>query len=127
MAKVLIIEPDLKLARIYANALKLRQHQVAVAHTAQDAIVEADEAKPAVVILELQLTAHSGIEFLYEFRSYSDWAKVPVIILSNVPPAEFEASRKLLHDRLGVVAYHYKPQTSLQTLLHAIDNTVASA
>jgi len=124
MAKVLVVEPDHKLARVYANALKLRNHQVALAHTAQDAIVEADEVKPTVVILELQLTAHSGIEFLYEFRSYSDWVKIPVIILSNVPPAEFDASQKLLNERLGVVVYLYKPQTSLQTLLHAVDNAV---
>jgi DNA-binding response OmpR family regulator len=127
MAKVLLIEPDLKLARIYANALKLRHHEVAVAHNAQDAIVEADESKPSVVILEVQLAAHSGLEFLYEFRSYSDWTNIPVIIMSSVPPAEFESSRKLLHDRLGVVAYHYKPQTSLQTMLHAVDNAVAVA
>jgi DNA-binding response OmpR family regulator len=127
MAKVLIVEPDHKLARVYANALTLRNHQSALAHTAQDAIVEADEVKPSVVILELQLTAHSGIEFLYEFRSYSDWIQIPIIILSNVPPSEFQASYTLLHERLGVVAYLYKPQTSLQTLLHAVDHAVAAA
>jgi DNA-binding response OmpR family regulator len=127
MAKVLILEPDRKLARIYAGVLRSRQHRVALAHTAQDAILEADADKPDLVLLELQLTAHSGIEFLYEFRSYTDWANVPVIILSNVPPAEFSGSYKLLQGRLGVVAYHYKPQASLQTILHAVENAVAVA
>jgi DNA-binding response OmpR family regulator len=127
MAQVLIVEPDHKLAQIYAGALLSRRHRVAVAATAQDAVMEADGNKPDVVLLELQLTAHSGIEFLYEFRSYVDWTNVPVIIMSNVPPSEFDASRKLLRDRLGVVAYYYKPQTSLQVLLHAVENAVAAA
>jgi DNA-binding response OmpR family regulator len=119
------VESDLKMSRIYADSLALRDHQVATATNAQDAILAADAVRPDVVVLELQLTAHSGIEFLYEFRSYVDWIDVPVIIVSSVPPAEFNASRKLLHDRLGVVAYHYKPQTSLQVLAHAVENAVA--
>lgn len=125
MAKVLIVEPDRKLAQIYANVLGSRKHQVALALTAQEAVLEADANKPDVVLLELQLTAHSGIEFLYEFRSYADWTEIPVIVLSNVPPVEFKGSYKLLGNRLGVVAYHYKPQTSLQTILHAVENAVA--
>ena len=32
--------------------------------------------KPAIVMLELQLVEHSGIEFLYEFRSYPEWQRV---------------------------------------------------
>lgn len=127
MAKVLIVEPDRKLGQIYANVLHSRQHTAALALTGQEAVLAADASKPDVVLLELQLTAHSGIEFLYEFRSYTDWLEVPVIILSNVPPAEFKGSRKLLGSRLGVVAYLYKPQTSLQTMLHAVENAVAVA
>lgn len=125
MAQVLIVEPDSKLGRIYMSVLRSRQHTVVLATTAQGAIREADIAKPDVVLLELQLVAHSGIEFLYEFRSYTDWTTVPVIILSNVPPSAFEGSRKLLSERLGVIAYHYKPQASLQTILHAVENATA--
>lgn len=124
MAQVLIVEPDSKLAGIYAAILRSRSHEVMTATTAQDAVLQADDSKPDIVLLELQLTAHSGIEFLYEFRSYVDWIDVPVIVISGVPPAEFAASHRLLHERLGVVAYHYKPQTSLQTILHAVENAV---
>jgi len=124
---VLIVEPDRRLGQIYAAALRSRGYSVDVATNAQDAVVRADSHKPDVVVVEIQLTAHSGVEFLYEFRSYTDWISIPVVILSNVPPAEFSASYKLLHERLGVVAYHYKPRTSLQVLLHAVDNSLAVA
>jgi DNA-binding response OmpR family regulator len=127
MARLLVLEPDVRLAALYAGALRARQHQVVTALSAQDAVLAADTAKPDLVLLELQLTAHSGIEFLYEFRSYPDWRQIPVVVLSTVPPAEFANSRQLLHGRLGVVSYHYKPRTSLQVLLHAVDNALQAA
>jgi hypothetical protein len=40
--------------------------------------------------------------------------------MSLVPPAEFETSRNLLFEQLGVVAYCYKPRTSLQLLLRKV-------
>ncbi len=124
MAHILVLEPDAKLAQMYAQVLQTRQHTTAVAHTAQDAVSEADAAKPDAVVLELQLTSHSGIEFLYEFRSYTDWREVPVIVLSNVPPTEFAASQQLLYQRLGVTGYYYKPRTSLKALLRAVEETL---
>ncbi len=77
----------------------------------------ADKTKPDLVILELQLIEHSGIEFLYEFRSYPEWQAIPVLVLSQVPPSEFAASRQLMTDDLGVRTYLYKPRTSLRQLL----------
>jgi DNA-binding response OmpR family regulator len=127
MAQVLVVEPDARLGRTYADALRSRHHSVRLCTSAETAIYEADQQAPDIIILELQLTKHSGIEFLYEFRSYADWRSVPVIVLSNVPPQEFARSLDGLHRRLGVQAYHYKPQTSLRTLLLAVEAALAAA
>jgi DNA-binding response OmpR family regulator len=127
MANILLIEPDAVLARTYVQALERAGHTVALAHGAQAAINAADATRPDLVLLELQLVAHSGIEFLYEFRSYADWLNIPVIILSNVPPAEFRDSARVLKAQLGVVAYYYKPHVTLQNLLHIVDTSVVRA
>ena len=116
---ILLVEPDRKLAETYEKALELNQHQVKACATAQQAILAADAAKPDVVVLELQLVGHSGVEFLHEFRSYADWQSIPVIILSSVSPQEFRGSEALLK-HLGVAAYYYKPRTSLKTLFDSI-------
>jgi len=118
---ILFIEPDRLLARTYRQALELAGHTVHVAATAQAAVQAADEQRPDVVILELQLVGHSGIEFLYEFRSYDDWQAVPVVVLSLVPPGEFAGSRQLLAEQLGVHNYLYKPHTSLAKLQRTIN------
>jgi two-component system phosphate regulon response regulator PhoB len=73
MANILLIEPDRLLAEIYQRALSSEGHNVVVCAGAQSAILSADQSTPDLVILELQLVEHSGIEFLYEFRSYSEW------------------------------------------------------
>lgn len=119
MARILLIEPDRLLAGSYAQALQLAGHQVNAASSAQAAILTADAVTPDLVILELQLVEHSGIEFLYEFRSYPDWQNIPVLIQTQVPQSEFAGSWQLLQKELGVQAYLYKPRTSLRQLVSA--------
>jgi DNA-binding response OmpR family regulator len=120
MANILLVEPDHCLALAYARALETAGHAVLLSTSAQTALEAADEVCPEVVLLELQLVAHSGVEFLYEFRSYADWQEVPVIILSKVPPAEFNQSIRMMKEHLGVAAYCYKPQTDLNRMLHEV-------
>ncbi len=121
MSRILLLEPDRLLAKTYLKALQTAGHVVHVSHTAQSAISSADKIKPGIVIMELQLVSHSGIEFLYEFRSYTDWQNIPVVILTNVPANEFASCRQLLMNDLNVLVYLYKPQTSLQKLLQSIN------
>lgn len=66
MSQVLLIEPDKLLAKTYQAALKTSGHKVRVASNSQDAINIADKTTPDIVVMELQLVGHSGIEFLYE-------------------------------------------------------------
>lgn len=122
MAQILLIEPDRILAETYRLALEGAGHKVLVCSTAQAAVQAADRVKPDIVILEIQLVEHSGIEFLYEFRSYPDWQNVPVLIQSQVPPSEFSDNLELLKNELNVVNYLYKPQTNLKKLLDTINN-----
>lgn len=124
MTHVLLIEPDLLLARNYYDALKTVGYIVTAVPSAQAAILAADEAKPDAVIMELQLVAHSGVEFLYEFRSYADWQGVPLIIHTHVPPSEFAGARDLLMKELGAHTYLYKPHTSLRKLLNVVREAV---
>lgn len=118
--KIILLEPDKVLADTYRDLLIQAGHRVVMCASAQAAIFAADDLQPDLVIMELQLTGHSGIEFLYEFRSYDDWTDVPVIALTNVPAGEFDGCWDLLREQLGVRAYHYKPLTSLRMLLRSV-------
>jgi DNA-binding response OmpR family regulator len=127
MSQVLLIEPDRLLAKTYQAALKNSGHQVRIATNSQDAINLADKITPDVVVLELQLVGHSGVEFLYEFRSYPDWQDVPVLIHSHVPYLALKDGWPILNEQLGVSDYRYKPSTSLEKLISSINQLTVAA
>lgn len=117
MSHILLIEPNTLLARSYTQALSHAGHTVDHALGAQGAIDAADKRLPDIVILELQLPQHNGIEFLHEFRSYAEWLQVPVVVNTSLPPARAMLAKGPLKRDLGVRDILYKPRTTLQDLV----------
>lgn len=121
--KILLIEPDKMLADNYSYVLERAGHAVSWQPTAQSAIHHTDQDKPDLIILELQLPSHNGIEFLYELRSYPEWQNIPAIILSLVPQESAIGEARILK-QLGVRHFLYKPQTKLQQLVRVVNRTL---
>lgn len=120
MSRILLIEPDRLLGKIYQQALEQAGYIVDRAGNAQDAIFAADEAGPDVVVMEADLAGHSAAAFLYEFRSQQDWQHVPVVVHTGVPPAQLEPFARAL-EQLGVQEILYKPQQRLQMLINRVN------
>ncbi len=127
MAHLILLEPDRVLAETCSAACKTEGHSVVPCASALAAILAADQKRPDAVIVELQLIGHSGIEFLYEFRSYPEWQDIPLVIYSQVPPAEFASNWNLFKQQLGISHYLYKPQTTLRELLTTLDSILQPA
>lgn len=121
MSYVLLIEPNALLAKTYTKAMEDAGHRVVHCTGAQAAILAADAHAPDIVVLELQMPLHNGIEFLQEFRSYPEWKQVPVIVNTTIPPARLgERGRAALQRDLNVHRVTYKPRTSLARLLRLV-------
>jgi len=121
---ILLVEPDYFLGNIYKRALENADNEIIWAKSAQQAVALADENKPDIVVLELQLPKHNGIEFLYEFRSYPEWQNVPVILHTL---ASYSSNLMKSFNDLGVLDYLYKPATSLKQLTDSVKRALASA
>lgn len=121
MSHVLLIESDRILARNLAQALEQAGLSVTITADAQAAITCADAETPSLVIVDLLLAGRSGIEFLYELRSYPEWQDVPVFVLTNVPKDEVSARRR---QDLGIIKYIYKPELSLEALVAGVRESV---
>ena len=121
---ILLVEPDYVLAKFYKHALERVGHSVTHVVTAQSAVSAADANMPDIVVLEMQLAGHSGAAFLYEFRTYSDWLSIPVIIHTLIPPIKMKVFEKSLEE-LGIAACLYKPQTSLRKLVDSVEAQVS--
>jgi len=116
MSLILIVEPDRALGNIYSEALNSVGYHTVVASSAQTALHAIDENLPNLIILELELATHNGIEFLYELRSYIEWQSIPVLILSQVTPNK-SAKQPKAWGQLNVAGYLYKPSTKLSNLI----------
>lgn len=117
---ILLIEPDTILAQIYIAALEKAGHSVSYVMGAEAAIHTADRKKPDVVVLEMQLTRHSGVAFLQEFRSYADWLDIPVLLHTVIPSLELQNFDAALGE-MGVKETLYKPHTTLGQLVSAVE------
>jgi two-component system KDP operon response regulator KdpE len=118
---VLVLEPDRVVARCIADELTARRLSVSLATNADEAMTLADQQSPDLVIAELSIPGHSGSEFLYEFRTYSDWHAVPIVIFSSLKP-----SRTILASKdwklLAIQELLYKPDASLEYLGRSVES-----
>jgi DNA-binding response OmpR family regulator len=120
MMRILIVEPNAVIAKNYRCALQAAGYQTEWRTGAQSAIAAADEHTPDMVILELQLPGHNGVEFLYEFCTYGEWQAVPVLIASSVPPHR-PGVQGIMRGHCNLAGYYYKPTLSLAQLVAAVD------
>jgi CheY-like chemotaxis protein len=125
MSHILLLEPNTLLAATYVALFKHCGYEATSVLNGQAAIQAADARTPDVVVCELQLGEHNGIEFLHEFRSYPEWRSIPVVVLTTLPPSRSEAYLPTLQVDLGVHEVLYKPSTSLADLLDAVRAQVA--
>lgn len=121
---VLLVEPDRVLAETMLAAFKNTKHTAVWKRTAQMALDALDNKLPDLIILEIQLGLHNGIEFLYEIRSYPEWQNIPVIVHTLNANALDEQFANAFEE-LQVLGVFYKPRTSTQQLLKASQQLVS--
>jgi two-component system, OmpR family, KDP operon response regulator KdpE len=78
-ATVLLVEDELDIRRFLRTALRSEQYRVLEAGTIRAALIEAGSGKPDLVILDLGLPDGDGVQFVQDFRH---WSQAPVLVLS---------------------------------------------
>jgi len=126
MRHVLLLEPDGLLAASISRYFEAAGFKVHAHSDPQAAVTQADKQLPQVVITELQLAGRSGVEFLYEFRSYPEWQTIPVIIYTSLHDQDI-ADYQTVFSELNIQACLYKPVTSLDQLLRRTQQSLAVA
>lgn len=78
-ATVLLVEDEQEIRRFVCAALRSEQYRVLEASTIKQGLIEADSGKPDLVILDLGLPDGNGVQFVQDFRH---WSQSPVLVLS---------------------------------------------
>jgi len=82
--KILIIEDDKFLTKIYQTKLTNEGFEVDLAIDGKKAMEKALSFKPELILLDIILPNMSGFEILKELKTKDDTKNIPVVILSNL-------------------------------------------
>lgn len=86
---ILMVEDDQLLSSIVAQKFVKESLQVERAASAEEAMqVLQQPRKPDLLLLDIHLPGENGFEFLEQIRAMPEFAKLPVIVLSNFNAAE---------------------------------------
>jgi len=110
--KVLIIEDDMFLLKLYSDKLKRAGFEVFKSLTGKEGLNKILTEKPNLIILDLILSRKDGFEILSEIKLSPKMKHIPVIILTNLGQKS-DISRGL---KLGAVAYIVKTDFSVTEL-----------
>ncbi|OGL25978.1 hypothetical protein A3E49_02475 [Candidatus Saccharibacteria bacterium RIFCSPHIGHO2_12_FULL_49_19] len=84
MAKVVIIEDDPLINRMYQKIFTAKGHKVEVATNGEEGMEKIAEFKPDLILLDIMMPKVNGLELLKKIKNLPDVAKTPVVVLSNL-------------------------------------------
>lgn len=104
MSKILLVEDDTLLARLYQKKFVKDGYEVATARDGVEGLEKAEKEQPNVILLDIMMPKLSGFEMLERLKALPTTKGIPVVVLSNLGGEE-EQERAF---ELGAVTYIVK-------------------
>jgi len=114
--KILIIEDDQRINKVYTAKLLIEGIEVSTALDGEEGLRRIYNEKPDLILLDLMLPKKSGFEILKEIKKDEKIKDIPVLILSNL------AQEKEIEEGLALGAQDYLVKTnySIQQVMERI-------
>jgi len=122
MSLVLIVEDNEKNLKLVRDVLQVKGYATLEATSAEDGIRIANERRPDLVLMDIQLPGMNGIDALRVLRADPVTAAIPVIA---VTASVMQQDRKMITDA-GFDAYVGKP-INLKEFLDAVKRALERA
>ena len=119
--KILIVEDDTVLVRMYTTKFQHDGYEVVQAFGGNEGIQKAQDAKPDLILLDIMMPKMDGFEVIKTLKTIEQTKNIPVIILTNL------GTSKVLVDearRLGVETYLVKYKTSAQEVIDTVEKAL---
>ena len=112
MAKILIVEDDPLMLRMYQKIFTLEQYEVDIATNGEEALEKLRNAtdKPAIILMDIMMPKMNGLEALDRLKANPDTQKIPVVMLTNLAGQQ-DAEEALLKGAVKyIVKSEYEPK-----------------
>lgn len=84
MAKVLIIEDDPLMSRMYQKIFTFEKYDVVMAKDGQEGLDLARSDKPTLILLDVMMPKLNGFQVLEKLKADPDTRAIPVVMLTNL-------------------------------------------
>ena len=122
-AKVLIIEDDRYISKMYQLKMSLDGMDVQIADNGRIGLEKVKEFKPEIILLDVLMPELDGFEVLKIIKNDSETKNIPVIILSNLGQ-EDHIDKGM---QLGAVGYIVKSQYTPSKVVDKIKEVLSVA
>ncbi|HSX00696.1 MAG TPA: response regulator [Candidatus Saccharimonas sp.] len=106
MAKILIIEDDALLSRMYQTIFTSSGYQVDLAVDGEAGLAQARNGGPTLILLDVMMPKLNGLEVLERLKGDPELRDIPVVVLTNLA-GNTDVQRAL---ELGAVRYIIKSE-----------------
>ncbi len=84
MAKVLIVEDDPLMSRMYQKIFTFEGHEVLLAYDGEEGLESAMKNQPTIILLDVMMPKMNGLQLLEKLKLDPDTKGIPVIMLTNL-------------------------------------------
>ena len=122
MAKILIVEDDPLMARMYQKIFTFEKYEVEMAADGEEGWEKIKTTKPTLVLLDIMMPKLNGLQVLEKMKLDPDTKGIPVIMLTNLS-SEKDAETALLK---GAVKYIIKSQQDPKQVTEMVKQILAA-
>lgn len=84
MAKILLVDDNPVLTKLYSTRLSLDNHEVEIANDGEEALTKLQTFDPQLIVLDLMMPKLNGFKFIEVLRTDSIHKNIPVIVFSSM-------------------------------------------
>lgn len=122
--RVLLVEDDATIGQMYVHKFEQVDFDVDYQQDAAGALERLKSHMFDVMLIDILLPKMNGLQLIKEIRKDARFAKVPIVIITNLLPAELQLKQEVMKS-LGVSALYVKAQISPTELANQIKALLA--
>ena len=107
--KILIIEDDRSLARLYQIKLEKSGYEIQVAYDGEEGFEQITSYQPDIILLDIIIPKIDGFEVLRRLKANASLKSIPVILLTNLGQEEDMAKGKALGANDYLIKANFTP------------------